>query len=620
VSFSAEPYGVFVDDLVSSLTGGVVRERMTFVPEARPFKLGSGPDHLPGTVRIHGIAGRAYQRFAERTDFDVAADGTIVFREGDAGLPANGASWPDVGTLFWVSYERRPDPQAPPMLTDRNPGSVLRTVAESFAREYAVFSHQLESVYDAAFIATATGRDLDAIAGLVGVERRNQLNASGEIVFSRTTPAPADVFIPEGTLVSTSDVPPVTVETTGARTLRAGSLSVAVPVQSLVSGRLGQAAAGTLTVIHRPILGITQATNAEPLAFAGSAETDEGLRRRTARALDTAGRSTTGAIIGSLASIDGIREQDVLVSEDHVSSPGVVRVVVATSLDDHRAALAAQRLEEVRPAGVRIQHNLKVIAQPPVEPGPGGGAGEGTVPAAGVRDGVFYPVAVSVAVTPASTTLTAAERSALVTSVEQAARAEIGRHGVGEPVIYNQLVAAVMVVTGVFDAVIELSPVPPAPPPQVPPVPPGPPVPPAGRHNLFPTPPDTRIRLDSIDVTLRGAPIALDVHIVAERKGLLAAKDPATGLEDVRRDVSARLAAGIRAATAPITPALLAGMLTETATYKIDHVSYSAEFLDEGLRVLKDDATIRPTAEQVPWIRSVTVTEHEQAAAQAPTP
>lgn len=603
MSFAAEPYGVFVDDLVSSLTGGVVRERFTFAPESRPFRLGSGPDHVPSSVRLHGLADGAYHRFDAGLDFDVAADGTVTFRE-VAGAPAPGATWPDPGTVFWASFERRPDPQAPPLLTDRNPGSVLRTLAESFAREYAVFSHQLESVYDAAFVATATGRDLDAIAGLVGVERRSQLNAVGEIVFSRTTPAPADVFIPEGTLVSTSDVPPVTVETSSPRTLRAGSLSVAVPVQALATGRAGQAGAGTLTVIHRPILGVTQATNPEPLAFAGAAETDEGVRRRTARALDTAGRSTVGAIIGALASIEGIREQDVLVSEDHTASPGVVRVVVATELDERRSRLAAKRLEDVRPAGVRIQHNLYVVPSPPVEAGPGGGAGEGAVPAKGTADGVFYRVAVAVAVTPASSTLTAAERSTLVAGVEQAARADIGRHGVGEPVIYNQLVAAVMAVDGVFDAVVDIAPTPTAPGTET--------FVPAGRHNIFPVPPDTRIQLDSIDVTLRGAAIALDVTVVAERKGLLAATETSAAVETVRREVSARLTDGIRSVAEPITPAILTGMLPSTDTYDIDAVSYVAEFLDEGLRVLRSDATIMPGPDQVPWIRSVTVTEREQ--------
>ena len=96
-----------------------------------------------------------------------------------------------------------PDPQAPPRLTDRNPGSILRTLAESFAREYAVVSRQLERVYDEAFIETADGRALDQLVALVGVTRRTQLFAVGEVVFSRLTPAPGDVTIEAGTPIST---------------------------------------------------------------------------------------------------------------------------------------------------------------------------------------------------------------------------------------------------------------------------------------------------------------------------------------------------------------------------------------------------------------------------------
>ena len=120
----------------------------------------------------------AHTRFRNGIDFDVT-DGVVVFR-----APPR-ACTPDLGSWFYASYERVPDPQAPPRLTDRNPGSVLRTLAESFAREYAVLSRQLEHVYDAAFIETASGRDLDQLVALVGVERRTQLFASGEVVFSR---------------------------------------------------------------------------------------------------------------------------------------------------------------------------------------------------------------------------------------------------------------------------------------------------------------------------------------------------------------------------------------------------------------------------------------------------
>src|SRR5581483_8848797 len=98
------------------------------------------------------------------------------------------ATWPDRGSDFFANYERTPDPQAPPRLTDRNPGSIVRTLAESFAREYAVVSRQLELVYQAGFLSTATGRDLDQVVDLVGITRWTGSVASGEVVFVRATP------------------------------------------------------------------------------------------------------------------------------------------------------------------------------------------------------------------------------------------------------------------------------------------------------------------------------------------------------------------------------------------------------------------------------------------------
>ena len=155
MSFRAEPFGAFVDDLVSSLTGGVTRQVFRFVPELEPFRLGAADSLLPETVRVHGLSGDLYTRFRNGIDFDVD-QGVIVFRPSPAPRP-------DLGSWFYASYEPVPDPQAPPRLTDRNPGSILRTLAESFAREYAVLSQQLEQVYDAAFLDTANGRDLDQL-------------------------------------------------------------------------------------------------------------------------------------------------------------------------------------------------------------------------------------------------------------------------------------------------------------------------------------------------------------------------------------------------------------------------------------------------------------------------
>jgi hypothetical protein len=588
MSFRAEPYGVFVDDLVSSLTGGVTRQAFRFVPELEPYRLDLADALLPETVRAHGLAADQHTRFRNGVDFDVD-HGVIVFR-------AAPALRPDLGSWFYASYEPVPDPQAPPRLTDRNPGSVLRTLAESFAREYAVLSRQLEQVYEAAFLDTATGRDLDQLVALVGLERRAQLVATGEVVFSRSTPAPGEITIEEGTAVSTADVPGVTVHTTETRTLRTGSLSVTVPVAAELAGAAGIAPAGSLTVIHRPILGITAVTNPQPTAFGGQPETDEALRRRARRALDLAGGGTTGAIVGALASVDGIRDLDVRVSEDHVGFPGVVKVTVAVpELDTAHVRQAVDLLEAVRPAGIRILHNLNPTPTASADPGAGGGADDGpVVPDADLSDPVFSSMGVVAAVTPRSATLSAEEKAALVASVENVITTFVDSRAVGEMVVYNQLVAAVMVTEGVQDVVIDLH---------------RGTVPAHGRQNLAPSPIATRPQLVRLDVTLRGAPIALDVTVQVERLGEARDVDKDTELADITADLGTRITSYLTSLAGPLTHDGLDTQLSDTARYRVDEISYVAEFVDEGLRVLSQNVEIVAAADQQLWLRSLVVTE-----------
>jgi uncharacterized phage protein gp47/JayE len=597
VSFAAEPYGVFVDDLVSALTGGVVREDFVFLDEFAPFKLGSTFE--PGTVRIQGLAAAAFFRFREGTDFAVAADGTIGWLAADGGTPAAGATWPDRGTHFYASYERPRGSQEPPALTDRNPGSVVRTLAESFAREYAVLSRQLELVYRSAFLGTAEGRDLEQVVALVGIERRGRTTATGEVVFSRSTPAPADIFIPEGTLVSTSEVPAVTVATTDDRTLRSGTLSVASAVSALVEGAAGVAPAGSLTVVHRPILGIEAATNPQAMTFGAASETDEALRRRAARALESSGRATSGAITGALASVEGIREQDVRIEEDHLAFPGLVKVSVASDLTPEQSSRAAELLEQARPAGVRVVHNLVVTPVPSPPPtSDAHGEDPGPAPPAPAIEGIWYPIGVKAVVTPSAATLNAAQKAALTAAVEVAIDAFVESLGVGGTVVYNRLVAAIIAVDGVYDVSLDVFP--------------AGATEQAGRRSLTPSPATTRPRLDLLDVTLRGALIALDVAVVIERRGLAATQDPAQAIEDARSDILARLQTLLAGATTTIDPPALLGALPDTATYSVQALSYTAEFLDEGLRISAVNKELTPADDQQAWVRTVNVTEQVQ--------
>lgn len=452
MTYAAEPYTQFVDDLLSALTGGQVREHFRFLPELQPFRLASGGAVLPATLRINGLVDGSYFRFRSPTDFTLGPQNTIAWKATPDGLPAKDAVWPDAGSSFFAAYETA---DATRLLTDRNPGSVTRLLAESFAREYAVLSRQLEAVYQASFVDTAGGRDLDQLAALVGVTRRRRLSASGSVVFGRSTAAPADVTINAGTRLSTVEPPAMQFETTEDRTLQRGNLSVEVPVQALVPGPTGVVAAGAIRVVNRPILGIETAANPQSTRFAGSDETDDALRARVRRAHEGAGRATTGALLSALTTLPGLREKDVRIGEDYLAHPGVVKLTVAlpemaSEAERHDAInLAVALIESTRPVGVRIEHNIDApLPAGAATPGAGvtaeAGAEPVTVGVAAAADGLFLRVDGNIELTPTTLALAPEARAELERKGRQVTDAFIDEAGVGEALVYNRLVAQLM--------------------------------------------------------------------------------------------------------------------------------------------------------------------------------
>src|SRR6202035_1488439 len=159
VTYVAEPYAQFVDDLLTSFTGGVAREEVLFVPEAAPFLLAPPGPIVTSTLLVFGQSAGAYTRFRPDRDFTFTAEGAIQWKAGADGGPAAGAVWPDPGTPFFVNYDHRGPAAAAP------------------AREQ--------------------------LAALLVLSRRARANAPGTVVFARSPPATPDVFIPAGTRLST---------------------------------------------------------------------------------------------------------------------------------------------------------------------------------------------------------------------------------------------------------------------------------------------------------------------------------------------------------------------------------------------------------------------------------
>src|ERR1043165_7960213 len=107
MTFAAEPFGLFVDDLVSGLTGGVVREELRFGVNGAVLQLDGLDDFVESTVRITGLADGEYTRFRLGVDFSLDPTGVITFLASAPGVPKAGATWPDPGSRLGVNYDAK---------------------------------------------------------------------------------------------------------------------------------------------------------------------------------------------------------------------------------------------------------------------------------------------------------------------------------------------------------------------------------------------------------------------------------------------------------------------------------------------------------------------------------
>jgi uncharacterized phage protein gp47/JayE len=469
MSYAAESYPYIAKQVLAALTGGSVRETHRFLADlnASGFSTERPPDSVvPETLSVAGISSGGFKVFEEGQDYAVSPDGKIRFftDSQDSLAPAADSAWPDEGSEFYVSYDH--DHTGDALLTDRNPGSLTRTLAESFGRELAVLRKQMENIYRSAYLDTAEGLALDRVVALLGITRKSRQYAAGTIRFFRDSAAPADIFIPEAARVSTATNPPAVFETTAPRVLRRGQLSVEVDIRATVKGPLGVVAEGAISIMNQTLLGIDGITNAGSTRFGSDGEEDGELRARTRKVLERSGRATPRALHLALAELPGLRENDIKIVEELVERPGVVQVFVAGTDDGKLAGLVHEAILNSRPAGVRVEHNLALN----LSGTSGGTPGGGTVATGDARDFEFEPVEASggesflvpvevhVLIYPENPRLSGAEKARLRLDTGNALTALFDNLPLGGAVVYNRLIAAVLSLTGIADANLTLHP------------------------------------------------------------------------------------------------------------------------------------------------------------------
>lgn len=298
-----------------------------------------------------------------------------------------------------------------------------------------------EDAYYAGFIDFATSSSLDFLAALVGYKRIEARKATGTVTFSRSTPASSDITIPAGTRVATSDES-VIFKTTEAVVLKAGDTSVDAPIEAVEPGSAGNVATNTITKIIDPISGIESVTNPEPTSGGRDAETDEEFRYRIKATIQSLGRATLDAIVARVKSVEGVKsvkieENDTM--NDYTSEGGLppksFRVFVWGGDDQ----AIAQAIFDAKPAGIQPYGSVAATAYDI----------DGNPHTVYFERPTEVPIYIDVQVTTDGTEVMEQE-------IKDAIKAYFDTLELGDDVIYNKVVAAVIRVPGVADATVKI--------------------------------------------------------------------------------------------------------------------------------------------------------------------
>jgi uncharacterized phage protein gp47/JayE len=357
-TFDPRLYPDIVRDLLTTLTGGTVRESLTVPPgdgslpldllAQRPVRRVS---HLEGLVAVGaGPSTREIPYVFTGADFElIASSGDPSALDRIAFRPKSHR--PVAGSTLVVNYypvQTRPAP-----LTDLNVGSVTRTLLETVGVELALTYQQLQRVYRSAFLATAEGDSLDAVVALIGVNRLPAYQPVVTVRFSRRPDVPGRLAVPAGTAVT--DAAGTRYLTTVELVLEAGEAAREV----LAAGESAATKivdAGALDRMEVAVAGISEVTNPQPARAPASPETDADLRRRAAGAFHGVVRGTADALTFAVRSVTGVR--DVKLTEAPNGVPGQVRLDVAyADPSDAVKAAVALAIEEFRPAGINVIGN-----------------------------------------------------------------------------------------------------------------------------------------------------------------------------------------------------------------------------------------------------------------------
>lgn len=195
-------------------------------------------------------------------------------------------------------------------VTDISVGSKMWAIGYTIARQQASLYYTLHFYRKQSYVLTATGKYLDLHGIEVGILRHQATFATGNVTFYRDSPAPMDIVIPAGTIVSTpvvsSNTPTLKYSTTQDIILATGTTEISAPIRCLTAGPGGNLPAGSINRIESTLPGAQRVTGGV-ISGGQEIESDEAYRQRILTAWAARETGTTAAIRNAILGVPGIR-------------------------------------------------------------------------------------------------------------------------------------------------------------------------------------------------------------------------------------------------------------------------------------------------------------------------
>ncbi len=192
-----------------------------------------------------------------------------------------------------------------------------------------------------------------------------------------------------------------------------GKWEAAISVEASTPGKLGNVPAGAIQVMPRPPSGVEYVVNKQDILTGVDPESDEQLRVRAKKALESAGKATLVSVESSIRRIEGVRS--ILIQDRPDNVPGIIRVVVDGGESDE----IERAINETRSAGIYVEFQRPKVA--------------------------------TIDVNATAIARRGANPASVQSAIEERIRSYLSKLEIGEDVVYSRLMATVLEGEDVYD-------------------------------------------------------------------------------------------------------------------------------------------------------------------------